>query len=183
MFSVSIFPYTYILYTRYSDCGFHSAVSSCSCSSSQIFPFCTGKKIVLNKIQFSFRPGNYFQRHLTLLLRVKKQRRRSIYCWEVKSIKIYSPWMGDAVDSGIGMSYRPASLCSLAGRYDNPMPESTLSPQSGTMNLTTGLDGIYLSMQLTDWPLLKLALLLIGPTHIFLVNNWFWSSRKRSIVF
>jgi hypothetical protein len=25
--------------------------------------------------------------------------------------------------------------CSLAGQYDNPMPESTLSHQSGTMNL------------------------------------------------
>ncbi len=31
-------------------------------------------------------------------------------------------------DSGIGLSYRPASLCSLAGRYDNHMPESTISP-------------------------------------------------------
>jgi hypothetical protein len=28
----------------------------------------------------------------------------------------------------------------LAGGYDNPMPESTLSPQSGTMNLATGLE-------------------------------------------
>ncbi len=34
----------------------------------------------------------------------------------------------DIVDSGLGLSYRPASLCSLTGRYDNPMPESTLSP-------------------------------------------------------
>ncbi len=36
--------------------------------------------------------------------------------------------MEDKVDSGIGLSYRPdsASLCILAGRYDNPMPESTL---------------------------------------------------------
>jgi hypothetical protein len=31
-------------------------------------------------------------------------------------------------DSGIELSYRPASLCSLAGLYDNPMPELTLSP-------------------------------------------------------
>jgi hypothetical protein len=42
------------------------------------------------------------------------------------------------------------------------------------MNLATGLDGIYLPMQLTGWPLVEVALLLIGPpTHIFLVNNWF----------
>jgi hypothetical protein len=42
------------------------------------------------------------------------------------SCKIHIPWMGDIVDSGIGWSYRPASLCSLVGRYDNPMLESTL---------------------------------------------------------
>jgi hypothetical protein len=36
--------------------------------------------------------------------------------------------------AGIWMSYRPASLCSLAGRYDNPMPL-----KSGTMNLPTGM--------------------------------------------
>ncbi len=36
---------------------------------------------------------------------------------------------GDIVDSGIELSYRPASQCSLSGRYDNPMPESSLSPQ------------------------------------------------------
>ncbi len=30
------------------------------------------------------------------------------------------------------------SLCSLAGRYDNRMPESTFSPLSGTKNLATG---------------------------------------------
>jgi hypothetical protein len=27
----------------------------------------------------------------------------------------------------------------MAGRYDNPTPESTLSPESGTMNLATGV--------------------------------------------
>jgi hypothetical protein len=45
---------------------------------------------------------------------------------------------GDTVKSVIGLSYQPASLCSLAGRYDNPMPESPLSPLSGTMNFATG---------------------------------------------
>ncbi len=35
--------------------------------------------------------------------------------------------LGDKVDSGIGLSYRPASLCSLAGRYDNLMPEESWS--------------------------------------------------------
>jgi hypothetical protein len=49
-------------------------------------------------------------------------------------------------DSGIqltlaeGCRTGPARLRRLAGMYDNPMPESTISPmQSGTKNLTTGL--------------------------------------------
>jgi hypothetical protein len=40
-------------------------------------------------------------------------------------------------DHGIRLSYRPASLCSLVGMYDNPMTELTISPQSGTKNLAT----------------------------------------------
>jgi hypothetical protein len=46
------------------------------------------------------------------------------------------PDWGDKVDFGIELSYRPASLRirSLAG-CDNPMPVSTLFPQSGAMNL------------------------------------------------
>ncbi len=51
--------------------------------------------------------------------------------------QIRSPWLGTIVDSGIGSSYRPASLCSLSDRYDNPMPESTISLQSGAKNLAT----------------------------------------------
>ncbi len=34
--------------------------------------------------------------------------------------QILSPWLGDIVDSGIGLSYRS---CCLAGQYDKPMPE------------------------------------------------------------
>jgi hypothetical protein len=29
------------------------------------------------------------------------------------------PWLENKINSGIGLSYRPASPCSLAGRYDN----------------------------------------------------------------
>jgi hypothetical protein len=50
------------------------------------------------------------------------------------SSQIHSPWLGYIVESDIGLSYRPASLCSLAGLYDNTMPESILYPQSRTMN-------------------------------------------------
>jgi hypothetical protein len=58
----------------------------------------------------------------------------------VSCSQIHSPLIGDKVDSGIGLSYRPVSLCSLSGRYDNTMPESTLSPQSKTMNLAFDID-------------------------------------------
>ncbi len=35
--------------------------------------------------------------------------------------QIHSPLLEDEVDCGIGLSYRLAILCSLTGRYDNPM--------------------------------------------------------------
>ncbi len=41
---------------------------------------------------------------------------------------LVSDFGGNKVDSGIGLSSRPARLNTLAGRYGNPMPESTLSP-------------------------------------------------------
>ncbi len=41
------------------------------------------------------------------------------------------PWLGDKVNSGIGLLYRPASLCSLACRCDNLMPELTISSCQG----------------------------------------------------
>ncbi len=37
-------------------------------------------------------------------------------------------------DAGIWLSYQPISICYRTGQYDNPMPQSTLSPQPGTMN-------------------------------------------------
>ncbi len=45
--------------------------------------------------------------------------------------QIHSSLLGDKVDYGIGLSYRPAILCSLTGRYDSQMLLSTLSPQAG----------------------------------------------------
>jgi hypothetical protein len=46
------------------------------------------------------------------------------------------PWLGDKVNSGLGLSYRNARLY-MAGRYDNPMPELILSPSQGSMNSAT----------------------------------------------
>ncbi len=44
---------------------------------------------------------------------------------------------GDKVNSGIGLSHRPARLHGLTCRYDNPMPELTLSLSQGSMNSAT----------------------------------------------
>ncbi len=49
----------------------------------------------------------------------------------LNSSQILSPWLGDIVDSGIGLSYRPAIVHRLVGRYDNPKPESTIFPSQG----------------------------------------------------
>ncbi len=45
--------------------------------------------------------------------------------------KFIVPDWGDKVDSGIGLSYRRARLHRLAGLYDNPITESTLSASQG----------------------------------------------------
>ncbi len=55
--------------------------------------------------------------------------RRRVY-----RIQNISPWLRVIVDYSKELSYRPASLCSLAGWYNNPnnpMPESTISPSQG----------------------------------------------------
>jgi hypothetical protein len=51
--------------------------------------------------------------------------------WNCCSGKFLVPDWGIYSDSVIGLSYRPASLCSLASRYASPMPESTMSPSQG----------------------------------------------------
>ncbi len=51
------------------------------------------------------------------------------------------PDWGDKVNSGIGLSYRPACQTTWTGGdgpVSNPMPESTLSPSQGSMNSATG---------------------------------------------
>ncbi len=50
---------------------------------------------------------------------------------------MYSLFLGDKADNGMGLSYRPAGLCVLTGRYGIPKPELTTLPQSGTKNLAT----------------------------------------------
>jgi hypothetical protein len=54
------------------------------------------------------------------------------------------PDWGDKVDSGIGLSYGTARLHRLAGRYDNAMPESTISPCQG---LGIRLPGSYTTVR------------------------------------
>ncbi len=64
---------------------------------------------------------------------------RSLFHCRCSVARFIVPDWGDKVNSGTGLSYRPASLCSLTGLYENPMPESTLAPQLETMNLDTAL--------------------------------------------
>jgi hypothetical protein len=52
--------------------------------------------------------------------------------------QIHSTLMGDKVDCGIGWSYRPASLCSLMGRYDNPVLFINFIPQVRDYELGLG---------------------------------------------
>jgi hypothetical protein len=54
--------------------------------------------------------------------------------------KFIVPDWGDKVDSGIGLSYRPARLHRLAARYDT-IPHAGVNHflQSGTMNLAIGV--------------------------------------------
>jgi hypothetical protein len=55
--------------------------------------------------------------------------------------KFIVPDWEDIVDTGVGLSYWHARLHRLAGRYDNPMTESTMYiTQSGIMNLATGTE-------------------------------------------
>ncbi len=49
----------------------------------------------------------------------------------ITGAKFLVSWLGDKADSGKGMSYRPARQNKLAGRYDNSMSESTISPSQG----------------------------------------------------
>jgi hypothetical protein len=47
------------------------------------------------------------------------------------------PDCGDKVNFGMNLPYRPARHHGPAGRYDNSMPELTLSPSRGSMNSAT----------------------------------------------
>ncbi len=60
-----------------------------------------------------------------LRLHPRKESKFQSFCSQ-----ILSPSLRD-IDTGIELLYRPASLCSLVSRYDNPMPESTISPRQG----------------------------------------------------
>jgi hypothetical protein len=55
--------------------------------------------------------------------------------------KFLVPDWGDIVHSATGLSFHPASLCSLAGQYDNPRPESTIYPPS--QGLRIGLSNLH----------------------------------------
>ncbi len=53
------------------------------------------------------------------------------YPMEEPVAKFIVPDWVDKVKSDIGLSYRAPRLYRLAGRYDNPISESTISPGQG----------------------------------------------------
>jgi hypothetical protein len=65
------------------------------------------------------------------------EKEKLIRCRRYQCLKFFSvakflvPDWEVLVDSCIGLSHRPARLHRMAGRYDNPMPESTISPSEG----------------------------------------------------
>jgi hypothetical protein len=62
--------------------------------------------------------GPYVMRSLLSFTHISDRSCKQIEGTEISS-QIHSPWLGDKVNFGLGLSYRPASLCSLTGRYDN----------------------------------------------------------------
>ncbi len=78
----------------------------------------------------SHRKGPSLQANRSGFLRV-----RASACSQTASYissQVLSPWLGNKVDSGIGLPYRPTRLHMLAGRHDNTMPTgSTISPSQG----------------------------------------------------
>ncbi len=74
----------------------------------------------------TFRPELYLNTYVYKMKWVLKYRKVNI-----TEDQYHSPWLGDKVDYGLGLSYRPVRLHRLAGRSDNLMPKSTLSPGEG----------------------------------------------------
>ncbi len=98
----------------------------------------------------------------------------SQYCTE-----IHSPWMGDIVDSCIGCRTGLPTSVAYRGRYVNPMQESTLSPQSGTMNLATVVQIWALSWQ----SIVHFHFSLIFFCSVFILDEQLQSPCKLSILF
>jgi hypothetical protein len=68
------------------------------------------------------------------------------------------PLLEDKVNSGIGLSYQPASHVALSCLYDNPMPELTLSPSQEAIISATGYGYLYIQVPMNDLTTYKLIL-------------------------
>jgi hypothetical protein len=86
------------------------------------------------------------------LLKLARPQMFTVDVWFPVAKCIVPDW-GDKVDSGIYRVVvpRPARLRRLVGRYDNPMPESTISPHSGTMHLATEVDSLKFDQCSWTW--------------------------------
>ncbi len=133
----------------------------------QCIRFCTGQDISGNNISCVrsykrvFTPKQGLRRwwapaHSTQLVLVvniflslpvfSSSRRQNPYIRDGTPVaEFVDPCLGDKVYFGIGLSYR-----SLTCRYDNPMPELTLSPNQWFMNLATVPSFLYIVVWSTE---------------------------------
>ncbi len=82
-------------------------------------------------LQFLFREGKQFSflgKIVSLSNKKKTENKQHPTDTNCCSAVAKIPDWGDIVNSGIGLSNETAKLHWLAGRYDNHMPESTISP-------------------------------------------------------
>jgi hypothetical protein len=87
--------------------------------------------------------------------------------------QIHSPWLRDLTESGIELLTGLTAYVAWRAGTNNLMPESTLSPQSGTMNLATGLPkkrrywvGNIERKKSAEWRHLHTALLFLFSYHL-----------------
>jgi hypothetical protein len=72
--------------------------------------------VLFVSLLLNFACFNILFRRFSLCVQYGKSEKSSV----LSEAKFIDPWTGDIVDSDIGLSYRPASQCILAGQYDNP---------------------------------------------------------------
>ncbi len=86
--------------------------------------------------------------------------------------KFIDLWLGDKVNSSIGLSYRHERLHGWrAGRYKNPMSELTLSPSQGSMNPAIVLYSLCIWALAWHYYILKIGIIIKNNKNKFSKGN------------